>query len=180
MRRQRRAVAQLRRRLGALGPQPHGGVAAAKRDHRMHGACGLDVQRKPRAPDRTGLFDLGVFLGVALDLELRHGRALRRGEGNLERPARMLAALALLHGRLRHRGDLEQRLTRDGGVGLLEQTVPHDQRRVIRCQRRRGDDLRRRIGATERRRRNVRGGAGLRRGLHACGERRTRRVAVGR
>ena len=82
---------------------------------RMNRAGRLDVEREPRPPGALGRFDL-VAAPVTRNLELRHGRALRRHKRNFEIPAR--------HGRIeprcrrvglaRQRGDLQQRLPRDG------------------------------------------------------------------
>ena len=81
-----RVVAQLRRGVGALGPQRHGGARADQRDLRMHRADRLDVEREARTPRRLGPFGRRAA-AVARDLELGDSRALRGRERHLEQPA---------------------------------------------------------------------------------------------
>ncbi len=81
-------LAQPHRRGGTFGPHPHRGRLSAQRDDRMHRARGLHIQGKSRAPDLMRPRCRGLAAAVARNLELRHRRALRRGERNLEVPAR--------------------------------------------------------------------------------------------
>ena len=81
--------AQLCGGLRPLRPHPHRGLVADQRHQRVHRTGRLDVEREARAPDARRCSGLDLVAAVARNLELRHRRALRRGEGNFETPARL-------------------------------------------------------------------------------------------
>ena len=82
----------------------------------MHRSDRLDVERETRAPHRLARVRRRAMT-VARDLELGHGRALRRRERHLEMPAR--ARWVDAHAGLDMLGErcgLQQSLTRDRSV----------------------------------------------------------------
>ncbi len=155
----RYAGAQLIRGRRSLGPHPHRSAIAAQRDQRMHGTAGSTSSVKRARHILLAASTSGVALS-ARNLELRHRRALLRHERNFKVPARRHGIDPAGDGinLVRQRGDLQQRLPRDGAVGVGEQMAHGALQRRIRHQRGGHHRLRRRQRAADRRRRHV--GAG--------------------
>ena len=92
--------------LVALGIKRHRGALAEQRDRGMHRADRLEIDGEIRAPERA---DVGTFSPrrLLLDAQLRHARARRNAERNIEGETRS-GLLGAVRAFVRERGDLQQ------------------------------------------------------------------------
>src|SRR6266404_5526194 len=147
------AGTQLRRGHGAFRPDSHRRSLAAERYQRMDRTGRLDVEREPRPPNPFCPPDFAAA-AVARDFELRDRGSLHRRERDFEIPSwrSWIETCAGNIDMVRQRRHLQQGLACNRGVGVAEQVVRNCWDRRTRCDRWRGNWLRRGQRPAKRRR----------------------------